>query len=171
MKKIIIIVLGAISLASCEQPKTAYVDNTKLIQEYTEMKDAESKFGVRSDRMRAQMDSVAKEFQIEVQAYQNSMNSMSAAKRQEKEAELMTKQQQLQQQQQLRSQMLRQESDAVIDSIVTKVKNFVKEYGKNNNYTYIYGSNESANIMYAKEGLDITDKVLEELNKTNDTAQ
>ncbi|HZJ36459.1 MAG TPA: OmpH family outer membrane protein, partial [Gillisia sp.] len=33
-----------------------------------------------------------------------------------------------------------------------------------NNYTYIFGSNESANIMYAKEGLDITEEILGKLN-------
>ena len=61
---------------------------------------------------------------------------------------------------------LRQESDVVIDSIVTKVKAYVKEYGKDNDYTYIFGSNESANIMYAKEGLDITEEILEKLNES-----
>jgi len=59
---------------------------------------------------------------------------------------------------------LRQESDVVIDSIVTKVKDYVKDYGKKNNYTYIFGSNESANIMYAKDGLDITEEILGKLN-------
>ena len=52
-----------------------------------------------------------------------------------------------------------------MDSIVKKIKDYVKDYGKDNNYTYIFGSNESANIMYAEEGLDITQDILEELNK------
>jgi outer membrane protein len=99
-----------------------------------------------------------------VQEYQANMNGMSTAQRQEKEQELMAKQKTIQQQQQTMGNQLRQESDVVIDSIVTKVKDYVKEYGKDNNYTYIFGSNESANIMYAKDGLDITDEILEKLN-------
>ena len=78
----------------------------------------------------------------------------------------MAKQQTIQQQQQMMGNQLRQESDVVIDSIVTKVKEYVKEYGKENNYTYIFGSNESANIMYAKDGLDITEEILEKLNES-----
>ena len=46
------------------------------------------------------------------------------------------------------------------------MKDFVAEYGEENGYTYIFGSNESANIMYAKEGLDITDEILKELNES-----
>ena len=47
-----------------------------------------------------------------------------------------------------------------------KVKDFVAEYGKENGYTYIFGSNESANIMYAKDGLDITDEIVKKLNES-----
>lgn len=163
--KTIVIALGALLvLASCNQDKTAYVDNTVLLKEYKEMKDTEAKYNTMAEAMKKEMDSVAKQFQSEVQEYQSNANSMSNAQRQEAESKLMQKQQQLQQQQQMRSQQLRSESDKEIDSIITKVKTYVKDYGKDNGYTYIFGSNETANIMYAKEGKDITQDVLEEIN-------
>ena len=163
--KTIVIALGALLvLASCNQDKTAYVDNTVLLKEYKEMKDTEAKYNTMAEAMKKEMDSVAKQFQAEVQEYQSNANSMSNAQRQEAEGKLMQKQQQLQQQQQMRSQQLRAESDKEIDSIITKVKTYVKDYGKDNGYTYIFGSNETANIMYAKEGKDITQDVLEEIN-------
>lgn len=166
MKKILMIAFVAVLLVSCNEPKTAYVDTTKLIQEYKEMKDVEAKFTSKSDSIRKELDSAARSFQQEVQAYQEESKSMSQSQRQEKEQELMQKQQALQQQQQMKGGQLRQESDAVIDSIVNKVKDYVKDYGEENNYTYIFGSNESANIMYAEEGKDITQEILDELNKT-----
>ena len=95
--------------------------------------------------------------------------TMSQAERQAAEQELMAKQQALQQEQQMKSSLLRKESDAAIDSLVTTVKDFVADYGEENGYTYIFGSNESANIMYAKEGLDITDEVLAQLNAGSST--
>jgi outer membrane protein len=165
MKKLILVVLVAAGLTSCTQEKTAYVDTTKLIQEYKEMKEVESEFTSKSDRIKGELDSLAQSFQAEVQAYQESMGSLSTAQRQEKEQELMQKQQTIQQQQQMMGNQLRSESDAVIDSIVNKVKDYVKVYGEQNNYTYIFGSNESANIMYAKEGLDITEEILQKLNE------
>lgn len=165
IRRFIGIAAVAIMMVSCNEQKTAYVDTTKIVQEYREMKEVEADFTSKSDSVRQQLDSVARVFQQEVQAYQAEMNSMSQAQRQEKEQELMQKQQMLQQQQQMQSNRLREESNVVMDSIVNKIKDYVKEYGKDNNYTYIFGSNESANIMYAEEGLDITQDILEKLNE------
>lgn len=165
MKKLLMVILVAAGLTSCEKQKTAYVDTTKLIQEYTEMKEVEAEFTTKSDMVKSRLDSVARSFQQEVQEYQQNMGTMPTAQRQEVEEVLMRKQQSIQQQQQQMGNQLRQESDVVIDSIVSKVKEYVKDYGKENGYTYIFGSNESANIMYAEEGLDITQEILENLNK------
>ena len=165
IKRFIGIAALAVVLVSCNEQKTAYVDTTKIIQEYKEMKDVEAEFTTKSDSVREKLDAAAREFQQEVQEYQANMNSMSQSARQEKEGELMQKQQMLQQQQQMVSNQLRQESSVVMDSMVNKVKDFVKSYGEKNGYTYIFGSNESANIMYAKEGLDITDDILSEMNE------
>ena len=159
-----VLVLGA-ALTSCTEEKTGYVDTTRLLQEYSEMKEVETEFTAKSETLKSQLDSVARGFQQEVMVYQENMATMSQSEREEAEANLMRKQQMLQQSSQMQSSQLRVESDQVIDSLVTKVKDFVAEYGKKNDYTYIFGSNESANIMYAKEGLDITDEVLEELNE------
>lgn len=166
MKKLLLVVLIATGLTSCTEQKTAYVDTTKIIKEYREMKEVEEEFTSKSDKIKTQLDSLAQSFQKEVQEYQANMNGMSTEQRQQKEQELMAKQQTIQQQQQMMGNQLREESDVVIDSIVTKVKEYVKEYGKENDYTYIFGSNESANIMYAKDGLDITEEILEKLNES-----
>ncbi|SDR85499.1 periplasmic chaperone for outer membrane proteins Skp [Gillisia sp. Hel1_33_143] len=164
MKKLLLVVLLAAGLTSCNEQKTAYVDTSKLIQEYKEMKEVEAEFTAKSDSIKGELDTMAQDFQREVEDYQSNMNSMSVDKRKEVEQTLMRKQQMIQQQQQMRGNQLREESDTVIDSIVSKVKGYVKDYGKDNGYTYIFGSNESANIMYAKDGLDITEEILEKLN-------
>jgi outer membrane protein len=165
MKKLLMVILVAAGLTSCDKQKTAYVDTTKLIKEYTEMKEVEAEFTTKSDMVKSRLDSLAGSFQQEVQEYQQNMGTMPPAQRQEVEEVLMRKQQAIQQQQQQMGNQLRQESDVVIDSIVSRVKEYVKDYGKENGYTYIFGSNESANIMYAEEGLDITQEILDNLNK------
>ncbi|UZH56638.1 OmpH family outer membrane protein [Salinimicrobium tongyeongense] len=171
MKKLLLALsLGAI-FTGCNNDKTAYVDTTVLIQEYSEMKEVEADFNQRSESLKKELDSAAQGFQQEVMAFRDNAATMSEAERQAAQEELMRKQQMLQQQQQMRSGQLRQEGDQVIDSLITKVKDFVKVYGEENNYTYIFGSNESANIMYAKEGLDITQEILTELNESRGVTQ
>ncbi len=167
MKKLIMVLsLGAV-LTACNTDKTAYVDTTVLIQEYSEMKEVEADFTARSESLKRELDSAAQTFQQEVMAFRENMATMSEAEQQAAQQELMQKQQMLQQQQQMRSGQLRQEGDVVIDSLITKVKDFVKVYGEENGYKYIFGSNESANIMYAEEGLDITQEILAELNESS----
>ncbi|PZD79128.1 OmpH family outer membrane protein [Mesonia sp. K7] len=165
MKKIVFVLIASIGLMSCNQEKTAYVDNNVLASEFQEMKDTEARFTKKSEKIRKELDSIALALQTEIQEYQAKMASMSTAARQEREAELMQKQQTLQRQQQTQSNLLREESDQVIDSLITKVKDFVADYGKENGYTFIFGSNDTANIMYAKEGKDITQEVLKKLNE------
>lgn len=152
-------------LVSCNEQKVAYVDTSKVIDEYKEMKDVEAEFTTKSDAVRNQLDSIGQAFQQEVQAYQAGMNSMSADQRKQKEQELMQKQQMIQQRQQMQSNQLRQESSKIMDSLVDKVKTYVKDYGKDHNYTLILGSNEGTTVMYAEDGMDITEDILSELNK------
>ena len=52
------------------------------------------------------------------------------------------KQQILQQQFQIEENAISKESQTLNDSLLNKVKDFVSEYGKTNNYDYIFGKNE-----------------------------
>ena len=115
MKKSILSLAVILLLMSCGQDKTAYVDNTVLIQDYYKMKTTEARFEKKSQKLSEELDSVAGEFQKEVQEFQEGMNRMSTKDRERRQSELMQKQQRLQQRQQQQSQMLRQESDQAID--------------------------------------------------------
>ena len=90
---------------------------------------------------------------------------MSMPERQAKEQELGAMQQQIQQEQQVRGGQLQKESQTAIDTVISKVRKFIDTYGANNGYEFIYGKNDSGNILFGKKELDITDKVLEALNK------
>ncbi|MDH7446327.1 OmpH family outer membrane protein [Aquimarina sp. 2201CG14-23] len=166
MRKCIWIAVALITMASCNQQieKTGFVNNTKVVSDFNEMKTAQEKWTKKNNEVRAELEEKAKQFQIEVQGYQTIMKSMTKANREKKEQELLVKQQGLQREQQTRMQEIQKGSQTEIDSIISKVKDFIKEYGKKNGYTYIYGETEVGNIFYAKEELDLTDKIIEELN-------
>ncbi len=166
MKKFLCIAGAFLVLASCNQQieKTGYVNNTRVVSDFKEMKVAQEKWTKKNNEVRAELEEKAKQFQIEVQGYQTIMKSMSTANREKKEQELMTKQQGLQREQQAKMQEIQQGSQVEIDSIINKVKSYIEDYGKKNGYTYIYGDTEASNILYGKEELDLTDKILKELN-------
>ena len=166
MKKFLCVAGALVVMASCNQQieKTGYINNTKVVSDFKEMKAAQEKWTKRNNEVRAELEGKAKQFQIEVQGYQTIMKSMTASNREKKEKELMTKQQELQREQQQKMQEIQEGSQKEIDSIINKVKDFIESYGEKNGYTYIYGDTETSNILYGKKELDLTDKILKELN-------
>ncbi|WP_224488152.1 OmpH/Skp family outer membrane protein [Robertkochia flava] len=166
MKKISLLVFAAITAISCEQDKIAYVDNTKLIKEYQEKIDLENEYKIKYENFQKKYDSVSSEFQKEAQAFESSAKSLGQAKAQEQYNALMQKRQQMAQSLQQQEQMLQQESSQEVDSLVKKVRGFIKDYGKNNGYTFILAENEGGNVFYGEDSKDITDEVLTELNNT-----
>jgi outer membrane protein len=52
-----------------------------------------------------------------------------------------------------------------MQEVLNQVNSYVKEYAKKHNYDIVYGTTMDGNILYGKEQYDITDDVLEYLNK------
>lgn len=51
-----------------------------------------------------------------------------------------------------------------MDSLVVNVRKFIKSYGKEKGYAYIYGTGEAATVLYAEDKYDITNDVVKLLN-------
>ena len=81
-----------------------------------------------------------------------------------KGAELQKREQQLSYAQQAILEQLQQESGTEMDSLVSNVKKFIKDYGKEKGYDYIYGTGEAVSILYAQEKYDITNEIVKSLN-------
>lgn len=171
MKKSIVAIAIAISFFSCNKAeekvtseKTAYIDTVKLMDEYTESKDLQAKFKEKSEVMGRELQNEVKKFQDEADNFRRNAQANGQEWAQRKGAELQKKEQQLTYAQQAMSQQLQQEAAVERDSVVSKVRKYIKEYGKKNGYTYIYGTGDAATILYAKDQLDLTDKIVKELN-------
>lgn len=168
MKNIIISLGLLLVLASCqEEKKIAYVDNGTVINEYQEKKDVEQKFQTKEQAFQKRADSISQAFQLEVQQTQITARSASQKKAQELIEGLQQKQQVLQQQMQFEQQQITQAFQTEIDSLIVKVKDFVKDYGKTNGYTYILGTSDAAaSVLYGAEENDLTQTILDALNET-----
>ncbi|WP_167598409.1 OmpH family outer membrane protein [Leeuwenhoekiella sp. ZYFB001] len=158
------VVAVAFTLASCTKSKSAFVDTQKLFEEYSEMTEVQDKYTKLTDEVREELQPKIQAFQIKVDLYQKNASTMSPAERQAKEQELGALQQEIQQMQQARGGQIQQESQAAIDSVISKVRKFIDTYGEENGYDFIYGKNESGNVLYGNKKLDITDDILKALN-------
>lgn len=166
MKKNSILVLILLIFMSCQnQQKIGFVDNGKMINDYQEKKDIEEKYTQKEVAFQKRTDSIGKAFQLEAQEVQLQASTMSQSKQQEQYQILGQKQKMLQQQIQFEQQQMQQGYQTEIDSVIVKVKIFVKEYGKNNGYSFILGtSDNAASVLYGKEENDLSQIMIDALN-------
>ena len=165
MKNLIIILITAVAFASCQQSqKIGFVDNAKLINEYQEKIDIQDQLQEKIKVYEQRRDSVRQAFQIEINEAELKSRKMSQANLQKLSQELQQKDQVISQRDQFEQQQIAQQSQAQNDSLIKKVRNFVKDYGVKNGYDYILGSNEAGSVMYGKSENDVTQTVLDALN-------
>lgn len=165
MKNLIFIFLMTIVLSSCQQQqKIGFVDNAKVINEYQKKKDIEERYKQKDDAFKKKTDSISQAFQLEAKDFQLKSANMSQKKAQEQYQVLGQKQQFLTQQLQYEQEQIQKEFQTEIDSLISRVRDFVKDYGKTNGYAYILGSNEAGSVMYGSEGNDLSQVILDALN-------
>lgn len=173
MKKALVIIALSISLVACNKTaevkevkelKTAYVDTSVLMKQYTEAKDLEAKYKAKSEEKGRQLDAEVARFKKEAANFQSQAQANGQAWAQQKGTELQKRQQQLGEAQQALAQQLQQESGKEMDSLVSGVKKFIKVYGKEKGYSYIFGTGDAASILYAQDKYDITKEIIKALN-------
>ena len=103
-------------------------------------------------------------FQTEARAFDAQAKTLPQNVAQKKYNELMQKSQILQQHLQQEEQKIQMESQTQMDSLLSKVKKNIKEYGKQKGYTFILGANDGGSVLYGADNKDITKEVTEYLN-------
>ena len=165
MKKLAVVFLTIISLTACQQQKIGFVDNSVLINEYQERKDVEANLNTKIEAFKSRTDSLRSAFELEIKEAELKARKMSQSAIQKLSQELQQKEQLLSQRVQFEQQQIAQESQKLNDSIINRVKAFVQDYGKSNNFNFILGSNEAGSVLYGEEASDLTQDILKALNE------
>lgn len=171
MKKSIVIIAVIFSFLSCnkttevKEAKTAYIDTVKLMSEYTEAKDLDAKYKAKSEEVGRKLEVEEANFKADAAYFQKNAQANGQAWAQQKGAELQKRQQDLQYAAQNIAQQIQQAHGTEMDSVVKTVKAFIKDYGKEKGYSYIYGTGDAATILYAEEKFDITSDIIKMLNE------
>jgi outer membrane protein len=166
MKKIFFLWIGLGLLTACRNQveKTAFVDMNRVVEEYKEMKKIKEEFQSKQMAFQKKYDSLATAFQSEYQEFARKANKMNQARAQEKYNALMAKQQQIGVQQQNEYQQLQADFDKATKEAMDKLKDFLRKFGKEQGYTYIFSKSELTGVAYGDESKDITDAFLKVLN-------
>jgi outer membrane protein len=145
--------------------KLVYVDSAKLVNEYQGMQEARKAYQQKTTTWKANIDTLAKEVQSQIMSYEKESAKLSAKERKLSEELIRVKQKQLMDYQQAMNAQAKQEDEKMTGAVISQVNAYLKKYGKSKGYKIVMAATEYGNIAYADEGLDITDEVLEGLNK------
>lgn len=164
MKKLSIFLI-ALGFGACQQNKIGFVDNVKLMEGYQEKIDVENVYKKKAEALTKKSDSLSKAFQLEYQELQTRARRMSEKKMQEEVALFQQRSQFLGQQLRQEEQLISQEGQAKMDSVIQVVKSEIEAYGSANGYTYILGGGEGGSVLFGEKTNDLTQQVLTLLNE------
>ena len=142
-----------------------YVDSVKLMNGYTGMKNARKAYEAKTTVWKSNLDSLKTELQAKIKDYQSKQAKLSLKEKQLTEELLNSKQQEFMNYQQIVSEKIQKEDQELTASVIGKVNDYIKKYGEDNGYDIILAATQYGNIVYSEKSRDITDKILEGLNK------
>ena len=141
--KSILTIILIVSMSSCKQEKTGYVDMFKLVNEFELQKEYSEAAKREIDMEKAGIDSVLFAEKLKnnpkIEDIKNELYAKLYQKTEKRNKE--------------------------IETIIWKRLNpYLVDYGKEHGYQYIYGANGTGNVLYADTSKDITDDVIKYSN-------
>lgn len=168
---VLVIALAAIVAAPVTlqaQDKIVYIDSYRIRLEYKEFQDAQAQFNKEVETWNAEVETGQKDIEkLEAELAKQSL-ILSEAKKKERETEIETKKATWQK---LANDIFGPEGRAekrnaeLTKPLLDKINTVLEKLALQEGYAMILDS-VNGNIAYAKKELDITDRVLEELEKT-----
>lgn len=171
MKKVSVLFILTILIASCSQSKIGYVDVKEIMEGYNAAKSVETALKLEQEQISKSMDSLTAPFQVKVQKFYANADKMSTNKRQEAEQALQQENQQLQQQQQQVQQYLQQKGAAEIEKLTKKIDSTVAAYASKNQYQMIIATQGNGQVIYGDDNVNITEAIIDVLNAESELTE
>lgn len=135
-----------------------YVNNNRVLKEYDGFKDAKIKATNRAEKWKAEVDSM----KLDYSRYTRSLDGKKLNKAEENLIELKYKRIITFEQEAIKK--IQEIEEELTQEVVGQIDSRMKEFGESHDYEMIFGVTDSGNLLYAKEGKDITTELLNYLN-------
>lgn len=167
---VIILSLVAVAVLAAEasaEAKIGYIDSYRIRKDFKEFSEAQAKFDKEVTTWQAELDSMRQELEVLAEEYQRQRLILSEQAKKDKEQKLRAAEQEFQQATNSifgPDGRAERENAELVKPILDKINAVLEKLAVENNYDYIFDS-VNGNIAYAKKEFDLTDQVLEELNR------
>lgn len=165
MMKVIVavaFVLAAMGV-SAQTAKLGHIESQKLIQAMPEMTAAQKTLQDKQTEVEKELTNMKEQFQTKMADYSKNMNTYSDVIRASKEQELQELQQRIQRFQEIALDNLEKTQKDLMQPIMDKALNAIKEVAKENNFTYIFDTSAGVILYTAENSEDILPLVKKKL--------
>ena len=146
IKVFVLVALTLAAMSVSAQVKLGHIETQKLIQAMPEWTAAQKTF---EEEVNTELNGLREQFQTKLAEYSEKMKTYSEAMRATTEEELQGLQQRIQRFQETAMAQLEKTQNDLMQPVMEKALNAIKEVGKENGFTYIFDMN--AGILYAAE--------------------
>jgi outer membrane protein len=146
----------------------AFVKIDTILNNYDMFYDMRQTLEEKQKASEAELASKTRAYERGVKDFQNKVQKglVTRSTAQQMEQELMQEQQEILQLRDQLTYQLSEEEQVMNRKLINEITEFLEEYNKDKNYKYIFSDQlYGDNILYASDSLDITNVVLEGLNK------
>jgi outer membrane protein len=150
---------------STNADEIVYVDTMKILREYKGLKSIQRDFKNRTEAWSANVDSLKTELEQDIKDYQATQSRLSKKERGDREVSIQKKENQFLNYQKVITEKIQSEDKELTGQVLKKIDAYIKKYGESHNYEIILAATQYGNIVYSKKSKNITDEVLEGLNK------
>ncbi|MDZ4805185.1 MAG: OmpH family outer membrane protein [Candidatus Eisenbacteria bacterium] len=163
--------INCATVALAADYKIGYIDSERVFREFTGTKSAESEFNQDLEGWVRQFENKKTELAKLEREFEAQKLMLSDARRKEKESELQARYSELEQLQREiwgPTGKAAQRNEQLTKDIITRIREVTMRIALAEGYTFIFDAADG-NLVYGDPSLDLTDRVLGELNQATGT--
>lgn len=145
--------------------RTVYVQVDSLLTNYDFFKDTKKALENKHFQLENELNTKGRSLQNEIAFFQQKAQTMTPDQARSTEAQLGKKQQDLVAFRDQAMAGLQQEEAGKNEELYKQIRAYIEKYNKDNKYEYVLGYSLGGGILFADKSLDVTQKIIEGLNK------
>lgn len=145
--------------------RIVYVQVDSLLKNYNYFDDTRKELESKRYQLENDLANRGRSLENEIQFFQQRAQTMTLDQARATEAQLGKKQQDLIAYRDRSAQTLAQEEADKNNELYDLIYQYIEKYNKDNEYEYVLGYSKGGGILFADPALNVTDKMIEGLNK------
>lgn len=161
-----LICMGWVLYLHLHMPRVAYIRSGTILEQYAGVKEARLRYQQKTEDWKNQSDTLRQLWQSSYASMEKNYVHLTTHERTRQTQELEQQQADILRFEEATAAKAKQEEEKLMQGVFQQINSFVEKYAKEQGYTVVLGTTQSGSLLYASEGVDITDEVIKKLNES-----